>query len=99
PTAPRFSTAPSSRFSTSAEASAPPSRLSGERLQGVAEVPRILSDPGAGVGAAVAGTAAVVALDRPDRQRVQALGLRERLDVVRVVDGGDLGFLRVIVDA
>src|SRR6476660_273206 len=108
PTAPCFSTAPSSKYSTSGEAHAPRSRrtnqsmataLSGEWLQGVAEVPGALNDPGAGVGAAIARTAAVVALDRPDRQRVHALGGGERLDVLRVGDGGDLRLLRVVVDA
>src|SRR4051794_24509358 len=47
-------------------------------------------DPGAGVGAAVARAAPVVTLDRPDRQRVHALGAGKRLDALRVGDGGDL---------
>src|SRR6266702_6071389 len=74
----------------------------GERLEGVAELPRCLGDTGAGALALQARAAAVVALDGPERQEADALGDRtlldgggvrggERLGGAEVVDAGHLG--------
>src|SRR5438552_17119563 len=60
----------------------------------VGEVPGVLDDAGAGVRVGHAWTAAVVALDRPDRQRVDAVRPGEVLEPLRIGRVGDLGLAR-----
>ena len=70
----------------------------GEGLEQVAEVPGVLRNPGAGVAVPRAGAAAIVALDRPDRQEIHAVSLREVQHCLSVGQVRDLGLLRVIVN-
>src|SRR5579863_8453934 len=52
-------------------------RSAGKWLEYVAEVPGVLRDTRTGIAVGGAGTAAVVTLDRPDRQEVHPVGLGE----------------------
>src|SRR5438874_10745892 len=89
--------AASEAWSTS---SAPSDSLSaGEGLEQVAEVPAVLNDARAAVRIRHARAAAVVALDRPDRERVESVGLREVQQPLRIREIRDLGSARVVVDA
>src|SRR5215472_18459218 len=73
--------------------------LGAERLEAVAEVPCVLRDARAGVAVRRPRAAAVVALDRPDGEEVHAVVLREAEYRPGVVERGDLGLLREVVDA
>src|SRR5438067_4357751 len=91
--------APMRGSSLASSASEEPGRLrAGERLQGVAEVPGPLDDPGAVVRPGRTGTPAVVTLDRPHREGAHPDPAREIQQPLRVGGIGDLGPPGVVVE-
>jgi hypothetical protein len=70
-----------------------------ERLQQVVEVPRVLHDPGTVVAIGLTGATAVVTLDRPGRDGVDAVCPGEGEQTLGIGQVGDLGLARVVVDA